>query len=300
MNLLRRSVRQQQTGGGWIYATVEESVYGYATVRLATNGARMTNLPVLTARVSEGEKVIVDYSAEGQPYVRPITALSTEADEPVAEGVPEVQEDSGLIAARLTRTSRYPFTAYYWVPFGEGYTVPKVVLPMDKVAWETQEGLCQIDAGGGFKFRAPEDGKYLVRWCIGIETTSGAPKWDGNVVVRIYTQGWVGGIITSSGGRIARRYVAQAEDGVGVVVASGTTLVQLAPGSGFINETVDILVQVECEMPTYWDTDPPPYIGQDTAYAYKEGCYPVLEVWKIAQTGGVLEANFNHIWWQYW
>lgn len=285
-----------------MYATVEESVYGHATVRLASNGARMTMLPVLTASVEVGERVILDYSAEGQPFVRPLTVMPTEVEEPVAEGKPEEYEDLGLIAARITTTGRKPFQTYYYVPQGFGYDVHKEGLPWDKIAWETQEGLVDVDSGGDFVFRAPEDGKYLVRYCVGIETTNDSASWDGNVMFYVYQKYWNGFTWQGMGARQHRRYVAQKSDGVDVVIASGMCLVHLAPESesGFFRQTVDVFVQVECQMPWYYWYDPRPYVGIDTAFAYKEGCYPIIEIYKVAQTAGILEANFDHWWWKYW
>jgi hypothetical protein len=58
---------------------------GKATVRLATNGARLTNCSILGAAVIAGEKVIVDYSAEGPPIVRPYTILGAELDEVIED-----------------------------------------------------------------------------------------------------------------------------------------------------------------------------------------------------------------------
>jgi hypothetical protein len=285
-----------------VYATVEEFTKGFATVRLATKGARMTNLPVLTASVAPGDRVVVDYSAEGQPYVRPLTALPTEAGEPTAVSAPEESEDMGIIAAKIGRDSRYPFETYYYSPSGFGYDVHKQGLPWNKVYWQTQDDLVQTEWGGDLVFRAPEDGKYLVKWCIGIETQLNNSGHDNNVQVYIYSRYFNGLLMNFVGGRRHIRYSATQFDGTDVVVSTGSTLVQLSPNeNGWIEQSVDCMVQVEVQgMPWFsWD-DPKPWVGRDTAFAYKEGCYPVIEIYKIAQTGNSLEANYDHIWWQYW
>ena len=72
MSDLRREVRLTAERGTQLYATVEAVVYGFATVRLADGGARMTSLPIVGATVSIGDTVVVDYSAEGKPFVRPV------------------------------------------------------------------------------------------------------------------------------------------------------------------------------------------------------------------------------------
>ena len=73
MSTLRRPVRLTVERGAKMYATVEHVIYGHATVRFANNGARMTSLPIIGADVNAGDQVVVDYSAEGTPYVRPLT-----------------------------------------------------------------------------------------------------------------------------------------------------------------------------------------------------------------------------------
>ncbi len=81
MSLLRRPIRLQVETPSKVYATVDEvSPFGTATVRLATNGARLTNLPVHGQTVVAGQRVVVDYSSEGKPYVRPLTIITSSDD----------------------------------------------------------------------------------------------------------------------------------------------------------------------------------------------------------------------------
>lgn len=285
-----------------MYATVEETVYGHATVRLADGGARMTMLPVLTATVEVGEKVVLDYSAEGQPFIRPLTALPTEAGVPSAPSAAEPPEELGLIAARMTRTSPVDFKTFYIVPDqGPGYSIRKKGFDLDHVAWETQEGLCKIQSDGFYDFCAPEDGKYLVRWCVAYEATHGLSAWDSSIMMRVYTIGAFSGMSWNEcGGRMARRFVGQTEHGVDIVVCSGVTLVHLdAIEGGNVSNRISGFVQVETQMPWKYASDPDPE-EEWIRMAYREGCYPVIEVYKIAQTGDTLEANYDHIWWQYY
>jgi hypothetical protein len=62
---------------------------GKATVRLAANGARITNCQILGADVAVGEKVVLDYSAEGAPVVRPYTIKGAELPVEVTDPEPE-------------------------------------------------------------------------------------------------------------------------------------------------------------------------------------------------------------------
>jgi hypothetical protein len=95
--MLRRPIRQTQKSGVYVKAVVEDISLGYATVRLARNGARMTRLPVLGGAVSVGETVVVDYSAGVPPMVRPITTPYPEEEvslgDSFGEGMNEVQSD---------------------------------------------------------------------------------------------------------------------------------------------------------------------------------------------------------------
>jgi hypothetical protein len=89
MDDLRRDTRNIHQKGAYIYATVEDIKLGFATVRLSTNGARMTNLPVVGGPVLTGQRVAVDYSAGVPPVVRPV---AEEQQPTVGLGLPEGPE----------------------------------------------------------------------------------------------------------------------------------------------------------------------------------------------------------------
>jgi len=71
---IKRTVRKTHQSGAWVYATLEALAGGYATVRLARNGARVSNLPVATPGLRIGDQVILDYSAGIPPAVIPAVA----------------------------------------------------------------------------------------------------------------------------------------------------------------------------------------------------------------------------------
>ena len=81
MSSLKRDVRSQATRGAYVYATVEDAALGLATIRLAGKGPRLTNLTVLGPDVVAGDRVIVDYAAEGPPIVRKITTPTPDLEE---------------------------------------------------------------------------------------------------------------------------------------------------------------------------------------------------------------------------
>ena len=88
-NNLRRQTRNIHQKGSYIYGTVENVILGLATVRLTTNGARFTNLPVVGGAVAKGQRVILDYSAGTPPVVRPV---AEEQQPTVGLGLPEGPE----------------------------------------------------------------------------------------------------------------------------------------------------------------------------------------------------------------
>lgn len=76
---LRSSIRNT-VRPGYNYCYVEQVLNRYATVRMGNrNGARLTNLPILGV-LNVGDRAIVDYSAEGQPYVRAVTYYQEQDD----------------------------------------------------------------------------------------------------------------------------------------------------------------------------------------------------------------------------
>lgn len=89
MSILRPVVRRTKAFGAQLPAIVEEVNLGLATVRLAPNGARLTNLPTM-GDIAPGDNVIVDY-ATGEPYVRPTTVV--EEEEIILEESLAVPED---------------------------------------------------------------------------------------------------------------------------------------------------------------------------------------------------------------
>lgn len=90
---LRRNIRQAQQAGVYSYAILEAYNLGLATVRLAKNGARLSNLPVTGSQLNIGDVVIVDYSSGTPPTVRPVTVIpdDEEISLELAEMVPEKQ-----------------------------------------------------------------------------------------------------------------------------------------------------------------------------------------------------------------
>ena len=67
---IKKLVRKSFYQGVYVYAQVEAVHNGRATVRLAKNGARLTNLTVIGALPKVGDKVIVDYAAGTPPAAR--------------------------------------------------------------------------------------------------------------------------------------------------------------------------------------------------------------------------------------
>ena len=168
MSELRRPIRLQVETPGKVYAVVEEaSPFGTATVKLATNGARLTNLAVHGQAVAAGQRVVVDYSSEGKPYIRPLTII-TSGDDVITLGDTEEEiEDPGFICGRWTITDeraalRLPLEGNLRVYFNE-------------VVWGGNgitSNLSLQDRGityGSYCIGFEHSGKYLISATVGIE-----------------------------------------------------------------------------------------------------------------------------------
>lgn len=168
--MLRRPVRLSAEHGAKMYATVEHVVYGYATVRLASNGARLTNVAVLGADVAIGDRVVVDYSAEGKPYVRPLTIPYPQPG--IDEGSANTQEietdpyDYGIEIARITIGSQY--TAQTGWNCGAG-CVPIPHYVKFNTAIYDPAGMFGTDIIDGHGYLQPHSpGRYLIRWSCAV------------------------------------------------------------------------------------------------------------------------------------
>ena len=120
--MLRRPIRQTHKSGVYVNAVVEEVHHGYATVRLASSGARMTGLSVLGGAVIDGDQVIVDYSAGTPPVVRPITTPyeddSSLPDSFFGEGIEEIPFDVSFNIYGNSPTT-IPKGSWYQVPWAD-------------------------------------------------------------------------------------------------------------------------------------------------------------------------------------
>jgi len=172
---LRRNIRQTHNAGAYTYAIVENYDLGYATVRLAENGARLTRLSVTGGELSPGDVCIVDYSSGIPPTVRPVTIIP--GDEKIglelAELVPEktLQPIEEIVPYEAYWTGGdHGVKAYQW---GGTYTsVPNnawVVVPFTHVDWDTESETDQPfwDPANPEYLTAPAPGYYWVIASVG-------------------------------------------------------------------------------------------------------------------------------------
>jgi hypothetical protein len=137
-------------------AVVEDISLGYATVRLANRGARLTGLPVLGGAVVVGESVIVDYSGGTPPLVRPITTpyIDPTAElegAPFGEGLDEIQSDVSFKV--YADTERSVGTSY------------------GQVQWDTVEFQTEtfFSIGSPSVLTIPFDGYYFICANVGVQ-----------------------------------------------------------------------------------------------------------------------------------
>jgi len=153
--MLRRPIRQTHKSGAYIKAVVEDVTLGYATVRLANNGARLTRLPILGGAVSVGENVIVDYSAGIPPLVRPITT----------PWVDELELETGGHGEALNEIqSDVSFKVY-------GTSTQLVGKSYSEVEWSTAEWQTEsfFSSGNPTKIVLPYDGFYFIYANIAVQ-----------------------------------------------------------------------------------------------------------------------------------
>lgn len=170
MSQLRRPVRYNMTSGSELFATVEDTVMGTATVRLAENGQRFTNLPVLGGNVNTGDKVKVVLSVEGQPYVRPLTYLPVEVT-PIVQGTyvekPWAYED---ICGKVCQSAPQEFIVGYAYP--DWMTALSFDVTFDTVLWDS--GNCW---DGEKWFKPPVAGRYWITANFAVEQAIDDPEY---------------------------------------------------------------------------------------------------------------------------
>lgn len=145
MSGIRRAIRGAALKGSLAWAFVESVAKSSATVRLAANGARLTNLQML-APVKVGQRVIVDFAAEDKPTVRPYTTSAAEvveeetfAEAPKIEAPTDKAEYSDpklrsyLVAGQVLKEEDFEHTFTY---VGEWYTKVGVAFPFDRVSYD--------------------------------------------------------------------------------------------------------------------------------------------------------------------
>lgn len=174
---LRSQVRNTLTRGAQVLAAVEGYASGYASVRVAGTGSRLTNLPC-TEAVRPGQTVMVDYSAEGRPIVRPWTlapevvtpsplqvVTASERLDPLEDPKLTWEEDE-FVSVRVTKTSSWIMPLDWYNPLEpmEPYLASNPVR-FNTTLWDTHGML--ISSGnfmGGFTMRL--GGHYFVRLTV--------------------------------------------------------------------------------------------------------------------------------------
>jgi len=278
----RKLIRDTATRGATVRAIVESRALGYATVRLVRNGARLTNLPAMGQNIKPGDTVIVDYSGEGRPIVRPLTVFPTVGTEPDLEIAPrvvhpepeeEVPEDQPTdntwypIVGRYTNTSATygtisPLTRALYFPDCIFATYPN---------WLTN--------GNTWNPQIP--GTYAIRMTVGFECDSFEFESHG---LRMYWHGasWSDYYDDSNMFRMGYN-----QESPVVVTATGLHKV---PVGATAYEEMYLLPTMRRE----------PSAGRWPDLLYAPGKYPIFEYWMVAPiTSKPSSSNTSWPWW-YW
>lgn len=195
MSHIRSPVRRTLTRGSIVHATVEQFQLGLATVRLATNGARLTNLSTIGGEVAVGDGVLVDYSAGIKPIVRPLFFEEDDVDEFV-ELTPVEKVESSEILGGCFGWHRDWIEPEIWLQHGQPYTYhigPETNrnFSHSNAFWEDGD-FGVTDRGGWWGltyFTIPRDGKYLLHGGVKEDHWDHEPPYGGWYRLRIWLNG---------------------------------------------------------------------------------------------------------------
>jgi hypothetical protein len=163
---LKRLVKLTKLRGSKVYGVVELSMLGKATIKLVGSSQRLTNLPIFGENVLTGDMVIIDYSAEGRPYVRmaiPQVERSAPPIDIIDKGTGAGAED-GFVAGKVMLTGNTTFTDTV-----AGDTITWIPINFDLLLYDTD------DIWNNGKFGPLKIGQYLASVSLGFRslTTEG-------------------------------------------------------------------------------------------------------------------------------
>lgn len=214
---LKQQVKKTKTRSSQMYAIVEMATLGRATVVLLGSSQRMTNLPVYGKSVTTGDKVVVDYSSEGIPYVRVAIQYDDEVDQEPLVILNEalVDNNDGFMAGKVILTSDNVFSGsivgdtFSWTP-----------ILFDKVLYDN---LYLWNNTAGYFSNMPT-GQYLVNVNLGFQVYSnGGP---GFFAVQVINYKASTGALTPTDFRIPYSHDLQAYNGIEVI--NFTTLARIS------------------------------------------------------------------------
>jgi hypothetical protein len=142
--------RHAHQRGGRYYAYVEHVRLGKATVRLAANGARLTNLNVVGDYISEEDLVVVDYGGI-KPVVKPTDTVEGEVilDRELADALEIQQQWEGQDhGAAAYNTANQTISYNMWTP-----------VVYNSTQWDTDNFW---NSGTPERLTAPNDGYYMI------------------------------------------------------------------------------------------------------------------------------------------
>jgi len=263
---LRRAVRTSLSSGSQVIATVEGYAAGFASVRVAGTGSRLTNLPC-TSAVAPGDIVIVDYSAEGAPVVRPqqlppdviapaTLEVVTKDQRHEAEVPSYIISSNDLVSARFIRTTSMSLQGdnIETEPPHMGSTT----LSFPDAVWQTHSDML---GPSGIGIRVPVAGRYFCRLTVAFSPINGDDEFT---KIQVFT--------TYPGAGFGSKYTRMSNHDL---ILSASQIISLGPGT---------IVYGTARFKNHTYThDPSPYyciLPADPA-----GAYPLLEVALISPYG---------------
>lgn len=280
----RSLIKDTASRGATVLATVESVALGHATVRLVRNGARLTNLPVLGSTIKPADKVIVDYSGEGRPIVRPLTIIPDARTDPsldIAERVVRPEPEEEIPEEGPTDNTWFPVVGRY-TNTNPGYiqykTTASVIVHLPDCIFATYPNWV---SNGWFKPQIP--GTYAMRITIGFECDSW--EWESyGIWLNWQAQAWSDYYATSDNYRGGYNQESP-------VVIQATALHKVPIGAPGANEELFF-------WPSFRYSDG---FTRRPNILYAPGKYPVFEYWMVAPITTQAPSGYHPAWpWSIW
>ncbi len=238
---LIQQVKRTKIRGSQVYGIVELAILGKATVIPIGSRQKMSNLPIYGETLRTGDTVIIDYSADGQPYVRKAIPASTATRPPINVTVNDasIATEDGFVAGKVMLTGDQTFTDTV-----AGNTITWTPILFDLVLYDTD------DIWNDGMFGSLLTGQYIVNVNLGFKTD--VVTSDGWAAVQVINYKKSTGALTPQDFRIPYSKDVQFYGGGGsnTHIVNFSTLCRVSEGDNAIGLALAVYTTayIECEI----------------------------------------------------